>query len=510
MFKFPNLLDQLSFLSFFNKNKKVAKPIKREVLDMDFFSLLSYMSAISSSGISRAGLFQHASKLPYVSSGYFKKVDFVAKAFNHDYAEACRIVGEATKEPEVKAVLLRLSGALASGEELDKFLAREARVFGETYSNSYAGRLELLKKWTDAYIALIMTSAVVTVMAVVTAIIGNITVMMIMSLCSLTILVTIGGVWLIANQAPKEKRIHNLPIRSKEQELGKNLSRVILPLGFIVTAAVMVIKHDLGWAMLTASAFLFPVGIIGFIDDAKIYKRDTEIAGFLRSVGGVSQAIRATVSEAMGRLDFRSMGTLRENVDLLYTRLRAGISPSLCWNRFVCESGSEQVNRSVRIFWDGVTLGGEPEKVGNEASAFSMQIAHLREQRKLISNGLLWLAIAMHIVLTIVVVFIDQTIVTFCTLVKSVAPGTNPSDMLPGLQTFGIFGGNSMEINMLHFMVIIIVLVLTVANAVAVHATDGGHINKLALYLAITLAFSGAALVFVPPVVNMMLVGMGK
>jgi archaellum biogenesis protein FlaJ (TadC family) len=82
--------------------------------------------------------------------------------------------------------------------------------------------------------------------------------------------------------------------------------------------------------------------------------------------------------------------------------------------------------------------------------------------------------------------------------------------MLPGLQTFGIFGGNSMEINMLHFMVIIIVLVLTVANAVAVHATDGGHINKLALYLAITLAFSGAALVFVPPVVNMMLVGMGK
>ncbi|MDD5288574.1 MAG: hypothetical protein PHY28_05625 [Dehalococcoidales bacterium] len=508
MMKFPDILGKLNIFKFKSDKNEAPKPIKKEILDMDFFSLLSYMAAISTSGISRTGLFQHASKLPYISSRYFKKADFVAKAFNHDYAEACRIVGEATKEPEVKAVLLRLSGALSSGEQLDKFLAREAKVFGENYSNNYAGRLEVLRKWTDAYIALIMTAAVVTVMAVVTAIIGNISLTMILSLCSLTILVTIGGVWLIASQAPKERRIHSLPTRSKEQELARNISRIILPLGFIVTVAVIVIEKSLGWAMLSASAFLFPIGIIGLIDDGKIYKRDTEIAGFLRSLGGVSQAIRATVSEAMGRLDFRSMGTLKENADLLYTRLLAGINPHKCWNHFVCESGSEQVNRSVRIFWDGVTLGGEPERVGNEASAFAMQVAHLREQRKLISSGLLWLALAMHVVLTIVVVFIDQTIVTFCSLVNAIAPGGNVSDLAPDMQSFGIFGSGSMELNMLHFMVMVIVVVLTVANAVAIHATDGGHIYKLAFYMAITMAFSGAALIFVPPVVNMMLIGM--
>lgn len=508
MIKLPAFLTKLPFVKSINSKNEKSKPIKREILDMDFFSLLSYMAAISTSGISRTGLFQHASKLPYISSRYFKKADFVAKAFNHDYAEACRIVGEATKETEVKAVLLRLSGALASGEVLDKFLAREAKVFGETYSSNYAGRLEVLRKWTDAYIALIMTAAVVTVMAVVTMIIGNITISMILALCSLTILVTIGGVWLIANQAPKEIRIHTLPVRSKEQELARNISRIILPLGFIVTVAVIFIKEDLGWAMLSASAFLFPIGIIGLIDDGKIYKRDTEIAGFLRSLGGVSQAIRTTVSEAMGRLDFRSMGTLRENVDMLYTRILAGINPHKCWHRFVCESGSEQVNRSVRIFWDGVTLGGEPEKVGNEASAFAMQIAHLREQRKLISSGLLWLALAMHAVLTVVVVFIDQTIVTFVSLVNTVTPEGNGAQIVPGMDSFGIFGSGSLEMNMLHFMVMVIVFVLTIANAVAIHATDGGHIYKLAFYMAITLAFSGLALVFVPPVVNMMLMGM--
>jgi len=127
-------------------------------LDMDFFCQLSYMAAIATSGISRSGLFHHAASLPYLSARYFKKAEFVAKAFNHDYSEACRIVGETTKEPEVKSVLLRLSGALSSGEDITTFMERESQVFAESYSNSYERRLEVLRKWTDAYVALILWS----------------------------------------------------------------------------------------------------------------------------------------------------------------------------------------------------------------------------------------------------------------------------------------------------------------------------------------------------------------
>jgi len=508
----PAFFSKLPFIGkFFGKKKGLAnhKPVKmsKEVLEMDFFSQLSYMASISTSGISRSGLFQYASKLPYISSRYFKKVDFVAKAFNHDYAEACRIVGEATQELEVKAFLLRLSGALSSGEEIDKFLERESKVFGDTYGNAYEGKLEVLRKWTDAYIALIMTSAVVTVMAVVTTIIGSITMPMIVGLSSVTIMVTIGGVYLIYSQAPRETRIHSLPIRSKEQDTSRVLSRILLPAGGIVVIGLLVMKANLGWAMIAAGVFMLPLGFTAYMNDIKVAKRDTDIAGFLRSLGGVSQAIRATVSEGLGRLDFRSMGSLRTNVELLYTRILAGINPHLCWGQFVGESSSEQVNRSVRIFWDGVTLGGEPERVGNEASAFAMKVSYLRSQRRLISSGLTWLAIAMHAVLTLVVVFIDQTLKTFSTLVKGATAGTDLASV-PGLTNIGMFASNSTEMGMLHFMIIVIVLVLTVSNALAIHATDGGHIHKLAFYLGIMLLISGAALVFVPPVVNMLLTGM--
>jgi flagellar protein FlaJ len=487
--------------------KDSRRSFDKELLDMDFFCQLSYMAAIATSGISRSGLFYHAARLPYVSARYFKRVAFVAKAFNHDYSEACNIVGQATKELEVKGLLLRLSGALSSGEDIATFLERESQVFSESYGNRYEGRLEVLKKWTDAYVALIMTSAIVTVMAVVTTMVGNVTIAFIIALCVLTILVTVGGAWLIYRSAPKETKVHSLSSRSTEQNLARSVAKLTLPAGGIVILCLLVMKVDIGWLMLIAGVFLFPVGLISKIDDNKINKRDTDIAGFLRSLGGVSQAIGATVNEAMGRLDFRSMGYLKNNVNLLYTRLTARIDPNLCWEWFVGSTGSEQVSRSVRIFWDGVTLGGEPERVGNDASGFAMKIALLRAKRGLVASGAFWLTIVMHTIITVLVVFIYRTLITFSTLIQAIIPDLNTTQAVSGISSFGVFSSDSAELQLLHSMVIVIVVVLSFTNAFAIYATGGGHIYKLLFYLTMTMAISGAAVIFVPPVVNMMFTG---
>ncbi|MEE8413342.1 MAG: hypothetical protein V3R96_02210, partial [Dehalococcoidales bacterium] len=406
----------MKWLKFWARNKDKEpvnsdskQSIDLEVLEFDFLCQLSYMAAITASGIDRGGLFAYASKLPYLSARYFKKIVFVAKAFNHDYAEACNIVGQATKETQVKELLLRLSGALSSGEDISDFLVRETLVSSETYGNSYERKLDSLARWTDAYIALIMTTAIVTVMAVVTLMIGNATVGFILSLSIITIIVTIAGSWFIYRAAPKEAKVHTLPHRSKEQNLARHLAKLLLPAGGLFVLVLIVMQIDLGWMMISAGAFLFPLGLVSKIDDIKIGKRDNDIAGFLRSLGGVSQAIGATVNEAMGRLDFRSLGSLIDDVNLLFTRLLARIDPALCWDRFVCDTGSEQVNRSVRIFWDAVTLGGKPQRIGNDASNFAMKISLLRAKRNMIGSGFLWLTITMHIVLASLLVFIYET-----------------------------------------------------------------------------------------------------
>jgi archaeal flagellar protein FlaJ len=496
-------LNWLKKLRFWSKetNKKEAS-FDAELLGMDFFSQLVYMSAIATSGIARDKLIYYSAKLPYIAARYFRKVDFVAKMFNQDYPQACRIVGEKTHETEVKAFLLRLSSTLSAGEDVAAFLNRESQIVGENFSNVYERRLDVLKKWGDAYVSLIMTTALVTVMSVVSMMIGNVTMSFIISLSAVTIIASFFGTWFLYKTAPREVRNHSLPKRSKEQELSRSLMKIVLPAGLIVILFLAVMKVGLGGILITTGIFLFPVGLVAVIDDAKINKRDMEIATFLRSLGGVMQAIGATASEAMGRLEFRSLGTLKDNVSLLYTRILAGISLRLCWDRFVCESGSEQVNRSVRIFWDGITLGGEPQKVGNEASAFAMKIAFLRAQRSQIAMGFTWLTVAMHTVLCALSVFIYSIFVTFSKLVETLMPKTDFSNSLPNMPTMGIFSQNSVYLSLLHFMVLTVVLILTVANALSIHFVNGGHFLKFLFYLALTTMISGAVLTVVPTIVN--------
>jgi len=183
----------------------------------------------------------------------------------------------------------------------------------------------------------------------------------------------------------------------------------------------------------------------------------------------------------------------------------AGISPNSCWNRFVGETGSELVNRSVRTFWDGITLGGEPQGVGNEASAFAMKISLLRAQRSQIASGFTWLTVAMHAVLTTLSVFIYSIFLKFSQLVKTLMPkGDLSGEIAPNIPSFGLFSANNMQMELLFFMVMTIVVVLTLANAFAIYSVSGGHPRKLFFYLALTGAISGGVLVVVPSIANMM------
>ena len=488
-----------------NKEKKKTENFDDELLEVDFFCQLAYMAAIATSGISRSGLFYHAAKLPYSATRYFRRIDFVAKMFNHDYSQACRIVGEKAKDPAIKALLLRFSGALSSGEDIAGFLSRESAILSESYGNSYERRLDLLKKWSDAYVSLILTTALVTVMSVVTMMIGNVTVTFMAALAVITIASTILGSWFLYHTAPRETKNHSLITRSQEQDFSRNLAKLLLPIGGVVVLLLLILKANIGTVIVIASAFLFPVGMVVMTDDRKVTKRDADIAAFLRSLGGVMQAIGATAAEAISRLDFRSLGILKEDVGLLHNRMLAGISPNSCWNRFVGETGSELVNRSVRTFWDGITLGGEPQGVGNEASAFAMKISLLRAQRSQIASGFTWLTVAMHAVLTTLSVFIYSIFLKFSQLVKTLMPkGDLSGEIAPNIPSFGLFSANNMQMELLFFMVMTIVVVLTLANAFAIYSVSGGHPRKLFFYLALTGAISGGVLVVVPSIANMM------
>jgi archaellum biogenesis protein FlaJ (TadC family) len=101
---------------------------------------------------------------------------------------------------------------------------------------------------------------------------------------------------------------------------------------------------------------------------------DKETAPFIRSLGNVAESLGSTVSVALEKVDRRSLDALEPYIGRLQTRLRRSIHPDKAWNSFRYEAGSALLNSSTRMFVDGVTLSGSPEKVGGIASNHALEI----------------------------------------------------------------------------------------------------------------------------------------
>ncbi len=472
-----------------------GKKFTKGMMSFDMYYQLSYMSTIAAAGVPRDLVFERSAELQCASAEYFKRVELARQRLKYDYARACRAVGEPCKEPEIKGLLLRLSSSLISGEPEAEFLTREASAVAEDYQNEYGRSLEALKMWTDAYVSLILAAVLVVVIGIVSTMIWKIETTLILGMAFVAIGTTVAGVWLIWLVSPKEPTILRWA-GSKEQKLGRKLSKPILAAAVITCAFFLLTGQNLGLALLAIAAMVFPIGFIMSSDDKKIHKRDSEVGTFLRSLGGVCTALGTTVNSALGRIDLNAINVLRISVKNLHTRLTAGIRSRLSWKKFIDETGSELANRSVGMFYDAIEVGGAAGQAGQHASAFADKIALLRARRRTVSGPFKWLCITMHTAVVIILVFITEVIVAFGNMVGQAQEVMPKVSGAPSISSFSSFNLTGLEL--MHTLVLPLVLIFTVANAIVPVMAEGGSKYKILSNLAITAAISGGALLLLP------------
>jgi flagellar protein FlaJ len=471
-------------------------------LQFDLFAQLTYMAAVSTAGVSRSQLFDYASNMPYSSSRYFRQVHLLAQKLNIDYAEGCRMVAEKTNMPEVKGFLLRLAGSLGSGETESDFLLREAEAIGETYGNQYERDTESLKKWTDAYVTLVVASGLIVIVSVISMMIYDVGVPIIVGLALTMVFVTCLGSWIIYASAPREVKTRSKGASSDLQLLGVKLFKLLTPAGVMVCALMLLMKIDLGYVMLTGAAILFVPGFIIGKDDKNIAKKDADVPTVVRVLGGVTSAIGTTVTEALSQVDHRSMGNLMPEITRLRQRLNAGIKPSLCWKRLVDETGSELIDRTVTMFWDSINMGGEPGKVGMASALYSSKIVFLRATRTMVAATFKWLILPLHAAMVGLLQFIPEIMTLFTQQIKesSEALTQSSSSNLPNsdVPIGQIFAFGNVNLQMVSILVLFVTIALTVANSFAPKAAEGGHNLKVVYNLAVNMALTGVLMVAVP------------
>jgi flagellar protein FlaJ len=475
----------------------------REPLDFDLISQLTHMSAVATAGISRDRLFEGTARLDYSTSRFFRRVHRVAQRLNYDYSHACEMVAETTGPENVQNLLLRVSTALSAGEPEEQFLARETEVQLELYGKKYERDMESLRKWTDAYVALMVSCILMVVISMVSMMIYSMGAGLVVGLAFVVLLVTIAGSWVIFSVAPHEVKTHRLARKSPEQYQMARLAQILLPVA-AVFGAVLGLTFGLGLALIGSAVVLAPLGYVAFRDDWRVDARDQDIATFLRALGGVMNAVGTTVSEGLSRLNRRSLGALEPHVRRLYVRLGNNISPQLCWLRFAGETGSELVTRSVRVFWDGLRLGGDAGQVGSLASTFAQKVALQRASRKLVSTTFAWVVVPLHAVLLSIMLFITEVMRIFGGELSKVQDQSLNSDIMSeaGVSNFLLYSAPNMRF--VSLFVGMMILVLTAANSFAPYAAGGGNRYKLCLFAAIMMFMSGVAILVIPAVVSVL------
>jgi len=504
---------------------------KELLMDNDLLFTLTYMASLSTANLSRDKIFEMVSaKEEYAPSEYFRKVRDLTQKWHYDYVTACELIAEKIKHERLRKLFNRLANAIAAGEPDDEFLEREWRTFKTVRKDEYERSLESLRKWSDAYTSILVSASLISVVVLLSVVIysaGDPGTTLVASAFG-NFAIAMFGVFMLFKAVPKDRKVHDMRIKSKEQEAISRLAPVLFSIAlmvitfFSILPTVFNLKVGIlnlgllhggdyrGLGLILAGILLLPVGYLARVDDIKVSRRDEAFTAFIRSLGAIKAGAGVSVAEALSRIDQKNLGELKELVMQLYRRLSMGLDPRISWEKFVGESGSYLISKLTAIFVDATDLGGDADVVGEIVSSSNLEMVLLRLKRDLISSGFINLIIPLHIAMISLVLFITQILTMFseyisnlfATQLGGVGTGEVLSKVPGGLQglNIGIFSG--VPVDLLNQYSLMIIVSLTIANTLSANIVKGGGKYLYLYYAAIFLILSGILMLVVPSIVK--------
>ncbi|MBX3084192.1 MAG: archaellar assembly protein FlaJ [Anaerolineae bacterium] len=481
-------------------SSKIDKVVFKPISAFDLYYQLTYMSAMAASGISRAKIFSLAGESDALAATYFVAINTLVDEMRYEYPEACRKIGIKAKSENMKSFLLRLSDALRSGEPLAEYLAREAEVQGTEYQNQYERDLEGMKQWTNAFSSILISTVLIVIIQMISSMIYSMQTGMMSGLVATAALMACFGAWIIYRSAPKEVMTVKGSEGSSEQRHALRLLRLLLPLSLLVGAAMALLGMPMGIVLIIVGGIVAPIGYISQSSDKKVVKKDVEFSTFLRSLGGMASSSGTTVKQALTRIDLSSFPAMEPDITRLSTRLQALVDPTICWHKFGLETGSKLISQVVDIFYGGVKIGGDPERVGYLCSLFTAKTSQLRAKRRLASGTFTGLTLVMQAVVSGLMLFVLSIIVNFTEMVKSVMPSNSAELAAQNIQ-IGMGQFSASDLQFLTIITVLMIIVISIVTAASVIICDGGYKPKFFLFLAFTCFISGICFLVVPGMV---------
>jgi flagellar protein FlaJ len=497
--------------------EKLAGIQENKKMGADLLFMTTYMASLAIANATRPEIFSFASnRHEYISSKYIAKVDTYVKKWNYSYAESLSIVAERTQNDILRSMLNRYSNSIDSGVPDDDFLSNELSTVRSTYRSQLEQGMEMLQKWGDAYVAMLLSGTVIAIVMMISVVIyssGDLQATFDMSY-AIILAISVFGIVLMYTSVPDDPKSHGLAGRmSKEQETIHAMERIIVPLTLAIIVILVLLGISTSLIFILAGILMAPLGIIGFIDDHNITLRDNDFSVFIRSFGAIMGGQGTTAVYALGTLDRKSLVALGPLVDSVYSKLNLGLDEKQCWDKFIGESGSNLIYKYLNIYRDTVALGGPPEPIGTVVGSSMLEQTLLREKKDNLAKGFIVLLIPMHIAMTGIFVALYQILLVLTGSVSSMMTQFQNMSATSGGQSAGVsmgsvFGGgmnlfSNFPAAAMQTYVNISLVIFTVSNIISARIVGGGDRYMYYFYAAIFCTLTGLVLLVAPMVVGL-------
>lgn len=467
--------------------------------------LITYLGGISTSQASRDQLFDYSGRKEKefgLGANEMKRVRTLATEWNLGYPDALEIVSDSTPSNAMSDFLGRFSQALESGEKLDEFFAKEQKSALDLYISSYRRSLSSLQLIGEAYQAINISYIFVTLTSLIlTMLFGSGDVIQTM-LSNIVLLIGVNVPLLLSLKAGTfPDPLTSITYKDRSLEKLNQVTLFIFGIIFPPILVVAILFTVPFWFVLIVFGLVtLPIGILSEHIESLVRRRDENFPVFIRTLGGTAEAMGGTTLASLQSIMTQNLGPLSDNISGIVARLEFGIEDNVAWEEFAREAGSSLIQRFISLYLEAVLIGGSPDQTSKFVSQNAERILEVRKDRDQTIGTIKGTIFPMHVTNVGIMIFMSKIIILL-TLIMSAGANSGSTEL--EMDAAFSSSGTVDEAILMGFFNIIIIL-LTIFNALAITIPKQGLIRSMLRSMGIMFIVSGITVLFVGQIADAM------
>ncbi|MEM1991892.1 MAG: hypothetical protein QXE40_03455 [Nitrososphaerota archaeon] len=422
----------------------------------------------------------------------FQKIKSLTEKWSYGLHDAYSTVLEDVRDKKVRGMLLRMGQTIKVGANISEFAKIEFERFMSTSEAEFDRCMERLKRFSEAYSALLTSFAFLSVSMLLTSMIyGGARPEQILITSALMMLVTLTCViFLIFRNSIKFPVLHSL------KERPKNIAKVeklILPTligSILITVIIGVIPiyfdlpnpiyllYPVPLPFLIGSVAPIVVGLLGKKVVSQVKEIEVAFLSFIKALAD-SLSVTSSLKLALKPVMLNDYGKLTGLIKRLMNRLKAGFDAGVCLYLFGVESGSKTVASCSSVLGECIRSGAKASIYGKVLGDYTNSVLIRRNKRAQVAGNLKGVIIPLQATLSSVLALIKVLTGIFRKLMQMVSPYVSIIQVPPEL-----------TVNIYFFSVI---LAVTIGSSLAIYFVEGESRFTLLTYLGLLMIISAAS-----------------